>query len=202
VKQSIVQPWKRISSIFLTFLKIAPVTFGGGYATIPLIEREVVERRRWLTTKEVADVFAIAQSAPGAIAINSASFIGYRLAGIPGALAATVGMLLPTFFTVLTLAALFIQFQSQPKVIAAFEGIRAAIVALICYAGFKISKTAVIDKTTLALVVTSVAVLFLVVVCGFVLGIAIASIRSLLGTSADVFEEAEEDLGYMMGDGI
>ncbi|MGG1639038.1 chromate transporter [Paenibacillus sp. NRS-1760] len=74
-------------TIFLTFLKIGPVTFGGGYAMIPVIEREVVEKRKWLETRDIADIFAVAESIPGAIGINSATFIGYRVAGIRGALA-------------------------------------------------------------------------------------------------------------------
>lgn len=209
VKRSIIQSWKNIPSIFLTFAQIAPVTFGGGYAAIPLIEREVVERRRWLTSKEVADVIAVSQSAPGAIAVNSATLVGFRIAGFPGALAATAGMLLPTFLIVLGLAALFLQFHSNPKVEAAFQGIRASIVALICYAGFKIGKSAVIDKTTLALVVVASAILFLtslhpalVLVCGFAIGIFIAFIRALLGMPALESDEQEEEWGYMMGDGI
>ncbi|HZG56788.1 chromate transporter [Paenibacillus sp.] len=202
--------WSKIPAIFLCFLKIGPVTFGGGYAMIPLIEKEVVERRKWLETKDVTDVFAVAESVPGAIAINSATFIGYRLAGVPGAIAAMVGVLLPTFLIVLLLSIFFLQVHDHPKVEAAFQGIRAAIVALICYAGYKIGKTAVLDKTTLGVVVATVAVLFLshvhpvvVVVSGFFVGAVLVALRGRLGLQTKLEPGSEErEWGYMMGDGI
>lgn len=88
---------KLLGQIFISFLKIGPVTFGGGYAMIPLIEREVVKNKQWLKIEDVSDVFALAESVPGAIAINSATFIGHRIAGIRGAICAMLGVLLPLF---------------------------------------------------------------------------------------------------------
>src|SRR5690554_6291650 len=105
-----------LSQIFITFLKISPVTFGGGYAMIPLIEKEVVDKRGWMKTQEIADIFAVAESVPGAIAINSATFIGFRLAGILGAVVAMIGVLLPTFLIVMMLSIFFLQVQDHPKV--------------------------------------------------------------------------------------
>lgn len=139
-------------SIFWTFFKISPVTFGGGYVMIPLLERELVERKRFVKTEEIADIFAVSESIPGSIAINSGTFIGYRLAGVPGAIAAMAGAVLPTFAILLVFAILFFGYREYPLVQAAFWGIRPAIVALILYAGYKIGKTAVIDKTTLFIV--------------------------------------------------
>jgi chromate transporter len=180
--------WSLIFQIFWSFLKIGPVTFGGGYAMVPLIEREVVTKRKWVKHEDVTDVFAIAESVPGAIAINSATFIGYRIAGVPGAIAAFFGVLLPTFMIVIGLSVLFLYFQDHPKLEAAFEGIRAAIVALIVYAGYKIGTTAVFDKTTLAIgALTVLTLLFLhihpvlIILCGGLLGIMIIKIKEKLG---------------------
>ena len=203
--------WRALPSIFLSFLKISPVTFGGGYAMIPLIEKEVVERRKWLETKDLADIFAVSESVPGAIAVNSATFIGYRLAGAPGAAAAMAGVLLPAFLIVLLLSFVFLQYQHHPKVEAAFQGIRAAIVALICYAGYKIGKTAVFDLTTLLAAAAAVAVLLLLhlhpillIAGGFAFGAAICAVRAKLGieTKLEKDDDGRNDWGYMMGDGI
>jgi chromate transporter len=207
--RSLWQQWRIIPSIFLCFLRIGPVTFGGGYAMIPLIEKEIVEKRKWLRSEEVTDVFALAQSIPGAVAINSATFIGYRLAGIPGALAAMCGVLLPTFLIVTLLSVFFIHVKDYPKVEAAFVGIRAAIVALICYAGIKVAQTAIIDKTTFGVLLGTLALLgftplhpIFVIIGGFALGSLLVPLRTKLGFGASPKEEQDEDWGYMMGDGI
>ena len=210
VDRSLLKRWGMLPDIFFCFLKIGPVTFGGGYAMIPLIEREVVERRKWLETKDVADVFAVAESIPGAIAINSAAFIGHRLAGAPGAIAAMAGVLLPTFFIVLFLSVFFLQVRDHPKMDAAFQGIRAAIVALICYAGWKIGKSAVLDKTTFGVAAATAALLFFahvhpvaIIVSGFFVGAALVAIRARLGLKTKLDAGREEDeWGFMMGDGI
>lgn len=180
--------WKLLAQIFFTFLRIGPLTFGGGYAMIPLIEREVVERRKWVHTKDIADIFAVAGSVPGAIAINSATFIGYRLAGITGAIIAMVGVLLPTFCIVVLLSIFFLYTRDNPKVEAAFVSIRATIVALITYAAYKIGKTAAVDKMTLSLIIVSVLVMFfmhihpvLLIIGGGLIGILIVFIRGKLG---------------------
>lgn len=185
--------WKRIGSIFWTFFKIGPVTFGGGYAMIPLIEREIVDKKGWLTTEDIADVFAISESVPGAIALNSSTFVGYRVAGVRGAVAAMLGVLLPTFLIVLALCVLFLQVRDNPKIEAAFKGIRPAIVALIVFAGVKIGHTAVVDKTTLLLVCATVLILLwvhlnpvLVIASGGLIGILLVSLRAKLGIPVEL----------------
>src|SRR3954454_9796164 len=110
------EQWRILFQLFWTFFKIAPSTFGGGFAMIPLIEKEVVEKRKWLKSEEVADVFALSQSVPGAVAINSATFIGQRIGGVKGAIAAMIGVSLPTFFIVLILGVLYFFIQDHPKV--------------------------------------------------------------------------------------
>lgn len=207
--------WRQLAAIFWTFLKIGPVTFGGGYAMIPLIEREVVTRRRWISERDIAEVFAVSESIPGAIAINSATFIGYRLAGARGAVAALAGILLPTFLIVLLLCVVFLQVQDEPKIKGAFQGIKAAIVALIAYAAYKIGKTAVLDKTTLFIVLGTVALLLglkvhpiLVIVVGGALSVALVKIRDLAGwkTQLEAGDEKHKDekqnYEWYMGEGI
>ena len=117
--------------LFLTFGKIGTFTFGGGYAMIPLIQREVVETKKWITHEDVLEILAIAESTPGPIAINAATFVGYRVAGIFGAFCATMGVVLPSFFIILGLSYVIREFQEIKAVQYAFMGIRAAVLALI-----------------------------------------------------------------------
>ncbi len=110
---------------------------------IPLIRKEAVEKRGWVEEEDIADLLALSQSAPGAIAINAAILVGYRKAGILGAAAACLGVTLPGFLIVIALSVALVHLQSYPKIKAAFEGIRIAVVAIIVYAGVHIGKTAV-----------------------------------------------------------
>lgn len=190
--------WKLILQIFLTFLKIGPITFGGGYAMIPMIEREVVIKRKWLQNREVADIFAIAGSAPGAIAINSAVFIGYRIAKIKGAFAALFGVLLPTFLIVILLSITFIYVKGNPIIEAAFQGIRPAVVALIAFAGYKIGRTALYDKTTIVTSILTIAALFylnihpaLIILIGIVTGIVLVKVKNSLGIATKLEKESD-----------
>ena len=123
--------WKRILTLFLTFFKIGAFTFGGGYAMIPLIQREIVEKHGWMTDEDILDIFAIAESTPGPIAINSATFVGWRVAGFWGAALATSGVVLPSFVIILLISFLFNEFASYPVVQYAFTGIRAGVLALL-----------------------------------------------------------------------
>jgi len=146
---------KLLIEIFITFFKIGSFTFGGGYAMIPLIEKEVVENKKWVTPEEVVDVFAVAQSMPGAIAINSSTFIGYKISGKKGAIVATLGVILPSFLIITLIAIFFSKFQNAPAVEAVFSGIRPAIVGLISFAAVKVSKTSIVDWTGLILAILS-----------------------------------------------
>lgn len=177
-----------IIQIFLTFFKIGPTTFGGGYAMIPMIEREVVAKKKWVKHEDITDIFAIAESIPGAIAINSATFIGYQIAGRKGAIAALLGILLPTFMIVILLSIGFLYVQGNPRVDAAFQGIRPAIVALITYAGYKIGQTAIYDKTTIVTMILTVCALLmlkihpvLIILIGMLTGLILVKIKKSLG---------------------
>ena len=122
---------KRAVELFLTFLKIGAFTFGGGYAMIPLIQKEVVDNRKWVSDEDILEIVAIAESTPGPIAINSATFIGYRVCGFLGAFAATFGVVLPSFVIIVAISFVLDAFESARAVKYAFFGIRAGVLALI-----------------------------------------------------------------------
>jgi len=134
--------------IFLTFLKLGAFSFGGGYAMIPLIEREVCINKKWIEREKLYDVFAISEALPGAIALNASAFVGYTIAGVPGAIAALLGNLVPSVLIVWVLIASFVQFKDNMNVQNAFNGIRPAIIALITFASYKIAKSGIKDFVT------------------------------------------------------
>ncbi len=121
----------RLRDLFTTFLKIGIFTFGGGYAMIPLIEREIIERRGWIPKKEFLDLLTIAQSAPGPIALNTAVFIGFKSRGYKGALASLFGVVIPSFTILLVIALYFTHMRDNKIVDAAFKGMRPVVIALI-----------------------------------------------------------------------
>lgn len=123
-----------VLSLFLTFLKIGAFTFGGGYAMIPLIQRETVEKNKWITEEDILEIIAIAESTPGPIAINAATFVGYRIAGFFGAAAATFGVVLPSFLIISLISLVLREFSELKPVKYAFYGIRAGVLALIAKA--------------------------------------------------------------------
>lgn len=122
---------KLLLQLFLTFLKIGAFTFGGGYAMIPLITREAVHNRKWIQEKDILDIVAIAEATPGPVAVNSATFVGYRTAGIAGAACATFGVVLPSFLIIFFIAGVLRRFQELKPIRYAFIGIRAGVLALI-----------------------------------------------------------------------
>ncbi|MBO5216642.1 MAG: chromate transporter [Alistipes sp.] len=122
---------KKFAELFWSFFKIGLFTFGGGYAMISIIEREVIRRKGWIEQKEFLDLLTLAQSAPGPIALNTSVFVGYKMYGYRGALSALLGVALPSFLIILLIAIFFAQFRHNPVVDAAFKGMRPAVVALI-----------------------------------------------------------------------
>lgn len=132
---------------FKTFFKIGLFTLGGGYAMIPLIEKEIVDRHRWMAREELMDVIAIAQSCPGVFAINVSTFVGYRLRKTRGAVCTTLGTALPSFVIILLIAMFFRRFQDNAIVAAMFRGIRPAVVALIAVPTFNMARSARISIT-------------------------------------------------------
>ena len=140
---------RKCIELFCTFARIGAMTFGGGYAMLPMLEREVVEKKQWATEEELADYFAIGQCTPGVIAVNTATFIGRKERGFAGALAATLGVVAPSVVIILLLASVISGFSDIAWVRDAFAGIRVAVCVLIFNAVRKLWSKAVIDARTL-----------------------------------------------------
>ena len=142
---------KDLLRLFLAFAKVGAFTFGGGYAMLPMLEREIVEKRSWATEEELLDYYAVGQCTPGVIAVNTATFIGRKQRGILGAVFATLGVVTPSV-VIITLLAAFVQgFQHVKAVQWAFGGIRAAVVALILNAVIKLGKSALKDAAAVGI---------------------------------------------------
>ena len=137
--------------LFLTFAKVGVMTFGGGYAMLPILQREVVERKGWATEEELMDYFAIGQCTPGIIAVNTATFIGQKLKGVFGGIFATLGVVFPSLVIISLLAGVIEAFSHIAWVQHAFGGIRICVCVLILNAVVKLLKKAVVDKVTLAI---------------------------------------------------
>ena len=134
--------------LFLAFAKIGVMTFGGGYAMLPIIQREIVEKKKWVTEAEVMDYYAIGQCTPGVIAVNTATFIGQKMGGPLFAAAATLGVVFPSLVIITVIAAMLHSFADLPLVKNAFAGIRACVCALILNAVVKLWKKSVVDVPT------------------------------------------------------
>ena len=148
-------------SLFLTMLKIGLFTFGGGYAMIALLENEFVAKKKWLEKDEFLDVAAIAESTPGPIAINAATYIGYKNAGVIGSIIATLGICIPSFAIIYTISLFFDAFLSLTLVAYAFKGIQICVVYLILTAGLKMLKQ--MKKTAFNIIIISITLICMVV---------------------------------------
>ena len=135
--------------LFLSFAKVGVLTFGGGYAMLPILQREVAENRKWATEEELMDYYAIGQCTPGVIAVNTATFIGRKVKGLAGSILATLGVVFPSLVIIIAIAAFVNNFADSPIVQNAFAGIRACVCVLILNAVVKLRKKAVVDKPTL-----------------------------------------------------
>ena len=133
-------------TLFLTFAKVGVMTFGGGYAMLPILQREVVENKGWATDEELADYFAIGQCTPGVIAVNTATFIGQKQRGILGGIIATLGMVFPSLVIISILAGLITSFSHLLVVQQAMAGVRVCVCVLILNAVLKLSKSSIVDK--------------------------------------------------------
>ena len=141
----------KLFSLFLSFAKVGVMTFGGGYAMIPILEREIVDKQRWASSEELMDYYAVGQCTPGVIAVNTATFIGYRVAGPAGGVAATLGVVFPSVVIICLIAGILTNFADIPAVKSAFTAIRVCVCVLIFNAVVKLWKGAVKDKAGLVL---------------------------------------------------
>jgi len=164
--------------LFLSFFKIGAFTFGGGYAMMPVMHKEVVEKKNWASDEDILKILVISESTPGVLAVNSATFIGYKIRGFWGSLIATLGVVLPSFIIISLLSFFIIEFKDNEYVAYAFSGIRAGVAVLIFNAVFKLSKKIkknwftylTIALVTLVALLTSISAIY-ILLAGAVIGI-------------------------------
>ena len=174
------QEAKSLGMLFFTFFKIGLFTFGGGYAMIALLEEEFIQRRKWLDKDEFLDMAAIAESTPGPVAINSATYLGYKLAKVPGAATATVAVCLPSFLIIYAISLFFEQFTQLTVIANAFKGIQVCVIYLIFSAGVRMLKS--LDKSPFA---TGVLAAVMLAMVGLSLaGVSVSSILLILLSGA------------------
>lgn len=165
-------------SLFKTFAFIGSITFGGGYAMLPFLEKEVVEKNQWATQEQILDYYSLGQCTPGIIAVNVATFIGYEKRGIPGAIAATLGMIFPSLIIITTIAAILTNFKDNIYIQRSLAGIKVAVCALVLQSIIKLSKKSIIDFPTLFFYIIFLTLLFIfhlstiyVVISGILIGL-------------------------------
>ena len=170
--------------LFLTFAHIGALSFGGGYSMLPLLQRELVEKRGWLTGGEMTDFFSVGQCLPGVISVNTAVFAGYKQKGTPGSIASVFGVVFPSVVFILIIAAFFTSFADYPIVQRAFVGLRVCVSVLIINTVFKLWKDAIADKLSIVIfaavllisIFTSIPVAIIVIAAGAA-GIIISALR-------------------------
>lgn len=167
---------KQLWTLFITFFKIGLFTFGGGYAMIPLIQDQVVNKHKWLRAQEMNDMILIAESTPGPIAINSSTYVGYRVGGFLGAFFATLGVVLPSFCIILIISYFFRDLLSFPLIAAAFKGIKIAVAILILDTAWRIGKAIKFDVYSIIMLI----VIFILQIVFSILNIRISSIYFII----------------------
>ena len=168
----------KLLSLFLSFAKVGVMTFGGGYAMIPILEREIVDKQGWASSEELMDYYAVGQCTPGVIAVNTATFIGYKVAGIAGGIVATLGVVFPSLVIIMLIAGLLTNFADIPAVKSAFAAIRVCVCVLIFNSVLKLWKGAVKDRAAMVLylIVLGISLFFDVSPIVFVIFCATAGI--------------------------
>ncbi len=149
-------------NLYLSFAKVGLFTFGGGYAMLPLIESEIIHGRGWLTVREFTDIVAIAEVTPGPIAVNCATFVGYRLAGVIGGFVATLGVVTPSVIIVLALAMLARRFEGRDELARVRSGMRPAVVGLIAAAALSVARVTLVDPKSAVVAAAAAGMVFLV----------------------------------------
>lgn len=177
---------KKLLSLFLTFAKIGVMTFGGGLTMLPLLTKEIVEKKKWASEEQLLDYYAVGQCTPGIVAVNTATFIGYSQAGIAGGIFATVGMVTPSVLIIIAVAAALQQFMEYPVVASALMGIRAVVCALLSHTVITLAKKSLVDIVTAMIFIIGFVLCFvfditpiLVVIVGAIIGIAVNKVREV-----------------------
>lgn len=180
---------KELWELFSAFARIGGFTFGGGYAMLPMLQKEVVEKHKWATEDEVLDYFAIGQCTPGIIFINTATFVGYKQKGVPGAIVATIGSVFPSVCIVMFIAAVLNNFAELPVVQHAFAGIRVVVSVLIINAVKGLQKKSIVDKLCVLIAVAS----FLISVWVDISPVWIVLAAAVLGIAVSCGREAKKE---------
>lgn len=193
--------WKQLWHLFFVFCQIGVTTFGGGYAMLPILQREIVEKRHWATEDELMDYYAIGQCTPGVIAVNTATFIGYRLCGTIGGVTATFGVVFPSI-VIITLITIFLtNFASLPVVAHAFNGIRACVTVLIFDSVIKLGRKSVKDHICLIIFLavlgfslfTNISTVLLIILAGVAGLLVCPDFRKKPAAAAGAGAEKEQD---------
>lgn len=171
--------------LFLTFLKIGAFTFGGGYAMIPLIHEEMVEKKKWITDDEMLDMIAIAESTPGVIAVNSATFVGYKVGKFWGSFLATLGVIIPSLIIIIVIATFFQDFRENKYVDYAFRGINAGVTVLILNAAIKFYKKA--PKTSVSYFLIALGLGFSLFIKWRFLSICLIAFGAIVGILSQMY---------------
>ena len=177
--------------LFLTFMKIGLFTFGGGYAMIPIIEEEVAKKRKWISEIEILDVIAISETTPGPIAVNAATYVGYKVGGILGSIFATLGLAIPSFVIIFVISFFYKDFMKIKAIVAIFKGLKVGVILLLISAVFKLKKGVKVNLVGIILFVIalSATILFSIFNVGFhylslcliLLGIIVGLVLTALG---------------------
>lgn len=180
---------KKSLRLFTVFFRIGMFTFGGGYAMIPYIEKEIVEKNKWIESEDIIDIFAVVQSLPGVIAVNSSTFVGYRVSGLAGAFTATLGVILPSYLIITIIALFFYNFRNYPYVNEAFYGIQAGVAALMCHVVYKLGKKSIRSVLSIALALAA----FLALVIFGAPAIGVILIAGIIGLVVTIFHKTKNN---------
>lgn len=188
--------FKRLLVLFLTFLKIGAFTFGGGYAMIPVIEEEVAKKRKWVSDMEIMDIIAIAESTPGPIAVNSATYVGYKVAGILGSIIATLGLAIPSFVIIFIISYFYKDLLSWAPLVAIFKGLKVGVILLLFLAVLKLKKGVKVNLISTILFVLVLATMLVfnflnigfryLSICLIMFGLLLGVVLTILGNKREV----------------
>ena len=181
----------KLLTLFLTFMKVGALTFGGGYAMIPIIQEEVTKKRKWISELEILDIIAISETTPGPIAVNTATYVGYKVAGILGSIVATLGLALPSFAIIFTISYFYKDFMQWQVVQAIFKGLKVGVIILLINAVLKLKKGVKINLVGIILFIIALTLMIIssifafqfryLSLCLIVFGILVGVILTKLG---------------------
>lgn len=171
-------------TLYISFFSVGAITFGGGYAMLPFLERELCDNKKWITSDQLFDFYAIAQCTPGVIAINVATYIGYNKRGFLGAICASLGVISPSIIIITIITAVFKNFQNNIYVIRAISGIKIVVCAMMTHTIYKMIKKSIVDKTTFILFIIALISIFIfniniiiIIISSILLGLIINQIK-------------------------